>query len=157
MERKTFNEILVMARDVENYHNLNRKNTVPIYVKGAKYYSLFELLNNVTKIDFGDYLITYNNWHGFETGIQVKKVKFDSQTVKRQANQLANIINSIFMNVIDDLPPPEVHYVTFAEWQEFKTKGQKWEDRQIVICQTRSTIYVSEPMPLWGVHHVDFD
>jgi len=89
----------------------------------------------------------------------VKKDKFDSQMVKRQANQLANIINfnTIFMNVIDDLPPPEVHYVTFTEWQEFKTKGQKWEDWQIVICQTHSTIYVSEPMPLWGVYHVDFD
>jgi len=73
-------------------------------------------------------------------------------------NQLANIINfnTIFMNVIDDFPPPEVHYVTFAEWQ-FKTKGRKWEDQQIVICQTRSTIYVSEPMPLWGVHKVNYD
>jgi len=51
MERKTFNEILVVARDVENYHNLNHENTIPIYVEGAKYYSLFELLVNVTKID----------------------------------------------------------------------------------------------------------
>jgi len=24
------------------------------------------------------------------------------------------------MNVIDDLLPPEFHYVTFAEWEEFK-------------------------------------
>jgi len=89
----------------------------------------------------------------------VKKDKFDSQTVKKQANKLADIINfnTIFMNFIDDLPPPEFHYITFAEWQEFKTKGQKWEDRRIVICQTRSTIYVLEPMPLWGVHLVNFD
>jgi len=105
MERKTFNEILVMAKDIENYHNLNRKNTVPFYVKNSKYYSLFEPLVNVTKIDCGDYLISYNNWHGFECAIHVKKDKFDSQTVKRQANQLADIINfnTIFMNVIDDL------------------------------------------------------
>jgi len=54
MERKTFNEILVMAKDIENYHNLNRKNTVPFYVKNSKYYSLFEPLVNVTKIDCGD-------------------------------------------------------------------------------------------------------
>jgi len=89
----------------------------------------------------------------------VKKDKFDSQVVRKQANQLAHIINSntVFMNVIDDLPPPEVHYITFAEWEEFKTKGRKWEDQQIVICRTCSTVYVSEPMPLWGVYHVDFD
>jgi len=98
--------------------NLNRENTVSIYVKGTKYYSLFELLVNVTKIDCSNYLITYNDWHGFEGTIQVKKDKFDSQTVKKQANQLANIINfnTIFMNIIDDLPPPEIHYVTFSEW-----------------------------------------
>jgi len=94
-----------VAREVENYHNLNRKNTIPIYVEGSKYYSLFEPLVNIMKIDCRDYLITYNGWHGFETRIQVKKDKFDSQTVKRQANQLADIINfnTIFMNVIDDL------------------------------------------------------
>jgi len=54
-----------MARDVENYHNLNHKNTVPIYIEGAKYYSLFEPLNNITEIDCSNYLITYNDWHGF--------------------------------------------------------------------------------------------
>jgi len=111
------------------------------------------------KIDCRDYLITYNDWHGFETRIQVKKDKFDSQTLKKHANKLAKIINfnTVFMNVIDNLPPPEVHYITFAEWQEFKTKGRKWEDQHIVICQTRSTIYVLEPVPLWGVYHVDFN
>jgi len=38
------------------------------------------------------------------------------QTLKKQANQIAHIINSntIFMNVIDDLPLPEFHYVTFV-------------------------------------------
>jgi len=77
--------------------------------------------------------------------------------LKKQANQLAHIINSntIFMNIIDDLPPPEFHYVTFVEWKKFKTEGRKWEDRRIVVCQTHSTIYVSEP--LWGVHKVSFD
>jgi len=89
----------------------------------------------------------------------VKKYKFDSQVVKKQANQLAQIINSntVFMNVIDDLPPPEFHYVTFSEWEEFKTKGRKWEDQRIVICPTLSTVYMSEPMPLCGVHEVNFD
>jgi len=145
-----------MLRD---YHNLNHENTIPIYVKGAKYYSLFDLLVNIMKIDCGDYLITYNDWHGFEHAIQVKKDKVDSQVVKKQANQLANIINfnTIFMNVIDDLPPPEICYVTFSEWQEFKTKGCKWEDWCIIICQMHSTVYVSKPLPLWGVCHVDFD
>jgi len=42
---------------------------------------------SVTKIDCGDYLITYKDWHGFEQKIQVKKDKFDSQVVKKQANQ----------------------------------------------------------------------
>jgi len=51
------------------------------------------------------------------------------------------------MNVIDDLPPPEFHHV----------EGRKWHDRHIVVCQTLSTIYVSEPLPLWGVHKVSFD
>jgi len=73
MERKTINKIVVRDRDVEDYHNLNCENTIPIYVKGAKYSSLFELLVNVTKIDCGNYLITYNDWHGFEHAIQVKK------------------------------------------------------------------------------------
>jgi len=41
IELKVFNEILVVAKDIENYHNLNCENTIPIYVKGAKYYSLF--------------------------------------------------------------------------------------------------------------------
>jgi len=42
MERKTVSEILVMAKDIENYHNLNRANKLPIfYAEGAKYYSLF--------------------------------------------------------------------------------------------------------------------
>jgi len=72
---------------------------------------------------------------------------------------LAHIINSntVFMNIIDDLPPPEFHYVTFAEWEKFKTEGQKWHDRRIVVCQTHSTIYFSKPLPLWGVHKVSFD
>jgi len=131
MERNVFNDILVVAKDVENYHNLNGKNTIPIYIEGSKYYSLFEPLVSITKINCSNYLITYNNWHGFEQEIHIKKDKFDSQTVKRQASQLANIINSntVFMNVIDDLPPPEFHYVTFSEWEEFKNKGQKWEDQ----------------------------
>jgi len=99
------------------------------------------------------------DWQGWEQEIQVKKDKFDSQTLKKQANQLAHIINSntVFMNVIDDLPPPEFHYVSFAEWEKFKTEGRKWHDRCIVVCQTLSTIYVSEPLPLWGVHKVSFD
>jgi len=132
---------------------------LPIYIEGSRYYSLFEPLVSMTKLICGDYLITYNHWHGLEQEIQVKKDKFDSQTLKKQANQLAHIINSntVFRNVIDDLPPPEFHYVTFAEWEEFKTKGRKWEDWQIVVCQTHSTIYVSEPMPLWGVHKFNFD
>jgi hypothetical protein len=136
MERNIFNDILVVAKDVENCHKLNRENTIPIYIKGSKYYFLFDPLVNVTKINCSDYLITYNDWRGFEQEIQVKKDKFDSQTVKKQANQSAHIINSntVFMNVIDDLPPPEFHYVTFSEWEEFKTKGRKWEDRQIVVC-----------------------
>jgi len=30
------------------------------------------------------------------------------------------------MNAVDNLLlPPEIHYVTFSEWQEFKTKEQK--------------------------------
>jgi len=159
MELNIFNDILIMAKDIKNYHNLNRTNTVPIYIEGSKYYSLFELLVNVSKINCGNYLITYNDWHGSEIIIQVKKDKFNSQTLKKQANQLAHIINSntVFINVIDNLPPPEFHYVTFAEWEEFKTKGRKWEDQRIVVCRTRSTIYVSEPMPLWGVYKVNFD
>jgi len=125
-----------VAKDVENYHNLNRGNTVPIYIEGSKYYSLFESLVSVTKINCGDYLITYNDWCGFEREIQVKKDMFDLQVVKKQANQLAHIINSntVFMNVIDDLQLPEFHYVTFSEWEEFKTKGRKWEDWRIMIC-----------------------
>jgi len=136
MERNIFNDILIEAKDVENYHNLNCENTVPIYIEGSKYYSLFEPLVNVTKLICGDYLITFTNWCGLEQEIQVKKDKFDSQTLKKQANQLAHIINSntVFMNVIDDLPLPEFHYVTFSEWEEFKTKGRKWEDWGIIIC-----------------------
>jgi len=154
MERNVFNGILVVAKDIENYHDLNCKNTIPIYIEGPKYYSLFEPLVSASKIDCGDYLISYNDWHGFKQAIHVKKDKFDLQMVRKQANHLAHIINSntVFMNVIDDLPPTEFHYVTFSEWEEFKTKGQKWEDQQIVICQTRSTVYVSGPMPLWGVY-----
>jgi len=131
MERNIFNDILIVAKDVEIYHNLNCANTVPIYIEGSRYYSLFEPLVSMTKLICGNYLITYNDWRGLEQEIQVKKDKFDSQTLKKQANQLAHIINSItvFMNVIDDLPPPEFHYVSFAEWEEFKTKGRKWEDR----------------------------
>jgi len=48
----------VIAKEVENYHNLNRENTIPIYAEGSKYYSLFEPLVNLMKIDCGDYLIT---------------------------------------------------------------------------------------------------
>jgi len=131
MEQNIFNDILIMAKEVENYHNLNHANTVPIYIEGSKYFSLFEPLVSMAKINCGDYLITFTNWHGLEQEIHVKKDKFDSQTLKKQANQLAHIINSnaVFMNVIDDLPLPEFHYVTFAEWQEFKAKGRKWEDR----------------------------
>jgi len=105
-----------VAKDIKNYHNLNRANTVPIYIKGSRYYSLFEPLVSVTKLLCSDYLITYNDWHGSEIVIQVKKDKFNLQTLKKQANQLAHIINSntVFMNVIDDLPPPEFHYVTFG-------------------------------------------
>jgi len=124
---------LVQAKDVENYHNLNSENTVPIYIQGSRYYSLFKPLVNFTRLICGDYLITFTNWHGLEQEIQVKKDKFNSQTLKKQANQLAGIINSntVFMNVIDD---PEFHYVTFAEWEEFKTRGRKWEDWRIIIC-----------------------
>jgi len=55
---------------------------------------------------------------------------------KKQANQLAHIINSntVFMNIIDDLPPPEFHYVSLAEWEKFKTEGRKWQDHRIVVC-----------------------
>jgi len=114
MEQNIFNDILVVAKDIENYHKLNSENTIPIYIEGSKFYSLFEPLVNVTKINCSNYLVTYNDWHGSETVIHVKKDKFDSQTVKKQANQLAHIINSntVFMNVIDDLPPPEFHYIT---------------------------------------------
>jgi len=96
----------------------------------------FEPLVNVTKIDCGDYLITYNDWHGFESAIQVKRDKRDSHIVKKQANQLADMINynTNYMLVIDDLPPPEITYVTFEKWQDFETKGRKWEDCHIVIC-----------------------
>jgi len=132
---------------------------VPIYIKGSKYFSLFELLVSVAKINCGNYLINYNNWHSLEQEIHIKKDKFDSQALKKQANQLAHIINNnkVFMNVIDDLPEPEFHYVSFAEWEKFKTEGRKWSDRRIIVCQTRSTVYVSEPLPLWGVHKVNFD
>jgi len=132
---------------------------VPIYIEGSKYFSLFEPLVSMAKLNCGNYLITYNDWHGLEQEIHVKKDKFNSQTLKKQANQLAHIINSntVFMNVIDDLPLPEFHYVSFTEWEKFKTEGRKWGDRQIVICQTHSTIYISEPMPLWGVHEINFD
>jgi len=138
MQRNIFNDIMILAKDVKNYHNLNRLNTTPIYVKGSKYYSLFEPLVSVTKLIGGDYLITYNDWQGWEQEILVKKDKFDLQTLKKQANQLAHIINSntVFMNVIDDLPPPEFYHVPFAEWEKFKTEGRKWHDRCIVVCQT---------------------
>jgi len=159
MERNIFNDILVLAKDVKNYHNLNHANTIPIYIEGSRYYSLFEPLVSVTKLIGGNYLITYNDWHGWEQEIHVKKDKFDSQTLKKQVNQLAHIINSntVFMNIIDDLPQPEFHHVSFEEWGKFKTAGRKWEDHRIVVCQTRSTIYVSEPLPLWGVRKVNFD
>jgi len=136
MQQNIFNDIMILAKDVENYHNLNHLNTSPIYVEGSRYYSLFELLVSMTKLIGGDYLITYNDWQGWEQEIQVKKDKFDLQTLKKQANQLVHIINSntVFMNVIDDLPPPEFHYVTFAEWEKFKTEGRKWQDHQIVVC-----------------------
>jgi len=56
----------------------------------------------------------------------VKKDKFDSQVVKRQANQLAHIINSntVFMNVIDNLPPPEFHYVIFQNGKNLKLREE---------------------------------
>jgi len=113
----------------------------------------------VNKITGGNYLITYNDWHGWEREIHVKKDKFNSKTLKKQVDQLAHIINNntAFMNIIDDLPPPEFHHVSFAEWEEFKTKGRDWNDWHIVVCQTRSTVYISEPLPLWGVHKVNFD
>jgi len=159
MQRNVFNDIMILAKDVENYHNLNCLNTMPIYVEGSKYYSLFEPLVTVMKLIGGDYLITYNDWHGFEREIHVKKDKFDSKALKKQVDQLVHIINNntVFMNIIDDLPAPEFHYVSFAEWEEFKTKGRDWKDRRIIVCQTHSTIYVSEPMLLWGVHKVNFD
>jgi len=65
---------------------------VPIYIKGSRYYSLFEPLVSMTKLICGDYLITYNDWHGLEQEIQVKKDKFDLQTLKKQANQLAILL-----------------------------------------------------------------
>jgi len=107
MEQNIFNDILILAKDVENYHNLNCINTVPIYIKGSRYYSLFEPLVSMTKLIGGNYLITYG-LHGLEQEIHVKKDKFDSQTLKKQASQLAHIINSntVFMNIIDDLSPP---------------------------------------------------
>jgi len=159
MQRNIFNDILILAKDVENYHNLNHSNNVPIYVEGSKYYSLFEPLVTVNKIASGDYLITYNDWHGWEPEIHVKKDKFDSKTLKKQVDQLAHIINNntAFMNIIDDLPLPEFHHVSFKEWEEFKTKGRDWNDWRVVVCQTRSTVYISEPLPLWGVHKVNFD
>jgi len=80
MQRNIFNDILILAKDVKNYHKLNRINTTPIYVEGSKYYSLFEPLVTVNKISGGNYLITYNDWHGFEREIHVKKDKFDSKT-----------------------------------------------------------------------------
>jgi len=49
MEQNIFNDLLVAAKDIDNYHNLNRENTVPIYIEGSKYYSLFEPLVNTTK------------------------------------------------------------------------------------------------------------
>jgi len=57
---------MILAKDVENYHNLNILNTSPIYVKGSKYYSLFEPLVSITKLIGGDYSITYNDWQGWE-------------------------------------------------------------------------------------------
>jgi len=159
MLRNIFNDILILSKDVKNYHKLNRANKVPIYVEGSKYYSLFELLVTMNKIAGGDYLITFNDWHGFEREIHVKKDKFDSKTLKKQVDQLAHIINNntAFMNIIDDLPPPEFCHVSFKEWEEFKNKGRDWKDRRIVVCQTRSTVYISEPLPLWGVQKINFD
>jgi len=159
MQRNIFNDILILAKDVENYHNLNHSNTTPIYVEGSKYYSLFEPLVTVNKIAGGDYLITFNDWHGFEREIHVKKDKFDLKTLKKQVDELAHIINNntAFMNIIDDLPPPEFCHVSFKEWEEFKNKSRDWKDRQIVVCRTHSTVYISEPLPLWGVHRVNFD
>jgi len=136
MQRNIFNDILILAKDVENYHKLNCINKIPIYVEESKYYSLFEPLVTVNKISGGDYLITYNDWHGFERKIHVKKDKFDSKTLKKQVDELAHIINNntAFMNIIDDLPPPEFCHVTFKEWEEFKNKGRDWKDRRIVVC-----------------------
>jgi len=72
MQRNIFNDIMILAKDVENYHNLNCLNTSPIYVKGSRYYSLFEQLVSVTKLIGGDYSITYNHivdWQGWEQEI----------------------------------------------------------------------------------------
>jgi len=159
MQRNIFNDILIVAKDVENYHELNRANKVPIYIEGSKYYSLFEPLVTANKIANGDYVITYNDWHGYEREIHVKKDKFDSQTLIKQVGELAKIINNntAFMNVIDDLPQPEFCQVSLKEWEDFKNKGRDWNDRRIVVCKTPTTVYVSEPMPLWGVHKVNFD
>jgi len=79
--------------------------------------------------------------------------------LKRQVDELVHIINNntAFMSVIDDLSPPEFCHVSFKEWEEFKNKGQDWKDRQIVVCRTRTTVYISEPLPLWGVHKINFD
>jgi len=158
MQRNIFNDILILAKDVKNYHELNRANKVPIHIKGSKYYSLFEPLVTVNKIGC-DYILTYNDWHGFEREIHVKKDKFDSKTLKKQVDELAHIINNntAFMNIIDDLPPPEFCHVSFKEWEEFKNKGRDWKDRRIVVCRTRTTVYISELLPLWGVHKINFD
>jgi len=107
MEQNIFNDILVVAKDVENYHKLNHVNTVPIYIEGSEYYSLFKLLVNVTKINCSNYLITYNDWRGFEQEIQVKKDKFDSQVVKRPINYL----------------------ITYNDWRGFEQEIQVKKDK----------------------------
>jgi len=88
---------------------------------------------NMLKIKCNTLCFLLRERHGWKREIHVKKDKFDSKTLKKQVDQLAHIINNntAFMNILDDLPLPEFHHVSFAEWEEFKTKGRDWNDRRI--------------------------
>jgi len=67
MQRNVFNDILILAKDVENYHNLNRLNTTPIVAVKAFLYVGANLF--IPHIAMPIYLLCICNKIGENTGV----------------------------------------------------------------------------------------